>query len=81
MSRAPRLDDLHQLRVPTDVRMSPDGERVCFVVTAGAPSKDGYRMSLSGSRFRRVENLEHIRDRFVHVLVKGSTRLPSVPRS
>ncbi len=46
MARAPRADDLYTLRVPTDVRISPDGRRVCFVVKEVAPDKDGYRQSL-----------------------------------
>lgn len=46
MARAPRAEDLYDLRVPTDVRISPDGERICFVVKEPNPDKDGYRNSI-----------------------------------
>src|SRR3954468_23169119 len=46
MSRSPRADDLYALRVPTDVRISPDGTRVVFVVKEPNPDKDGYRTSI-----------------------------------
>jgi acylaminoacyl-peptidase len=45
-SRAPRPEDLYDLRVPTDTAMSPDGRLVAFSVQAVAPGKDGYRTSL-----------------------------------
>jgi dipeptidyl aminopeptidase/acylaminoacyl peptidase len=32
--------------VPTDVRLSPDGQRVAFVVKETAPARDGYRQSI-----------------------------------
>ena len=44
MSRSPRPDDLYALRVPIEVRISPDGSRVAFVVKESAPGKDGYRI-------------------------------------
>ncbi len=46
MSRSPRPDDLYTLRVPVEVRISPDGSRVAFVVKESAPGKDGYRSSI-----------------------------------
>jgi dipeptidyl aminopeptidase/acylaminoacyl peptidase len=46
MSRAPRAADLYALRVPLDVRISPDGSRVCFVVKESDPDLEGYRTSL-----------------------------------
>jgi dipeptidyl aminopeptidase/acylaminoacyl peptidase len=45
-ARAPRPEDLYDLRVPTDVALSPDGRNVAFCVKAVAPGKDGYRTSL-----------------------------------
>ncbi|MET1232544.1 MAG: S9 family peptidase [Candidatus Limnocylindrales bacterium] len=46
MPRAPRPDDLFSLRVPTQVRISPDGSQVAFTVRASAPRRDGYRHAL-----------------------------------
>jgi dipeptidyl aminopeptidase/acylaminoacyl peptidase len=46
MSRAPRAEDLYSLRVPTDVRISPDGTRVAFVVKEPSPDKDEYRTAI-----------------------------------
>jgi dipeptidyl aminopeptidase/acylaminoacyl peptidase len=46
MPRAPRAQDLYELRVPTEVAISPDGELVAFTVKSVAPGKDGYRQSL-----------------------------------
>ena len=46
MPRAPRPEDLYDLRVPTDVRLSPDGAWAAFTVKSVAPGKDGYRSSL-----------------------------------
>jgi dipeptidyl aminopeptidase/acylaminoacyl peptidase len=46
MPRRPRADDLYALRVPTDVRVSPDGDRVAFAVKATAPGKDDYRIAI-----------------------------------
>ena len=46
MPRAPRPEDLLDLRVPTQVRISPDGAQVAFVVRAAAPGRDGYRHAL-----------------------------------
>ena len=46
MARAPRPEDLYDLRVPTDLDLSPDGRWVAFAVKSVAPGKDGYRGSL-----------------------------------
>jgi dipeptidyl aminopeptidase/acylaminoacyl peptidase len=46
MPRAPRPEDLYDLRVPTDARISPDGRWVTFAVKSVAPGKDGYRGAL-----------------------------------
>ncbi|MEO7118750.1 MAG: S9 family peptidase, partial [Candidatus Limnocylindrales bacterium] len=46
MPRAPRADDLYALRVPTDVRISPDGRWACYVVKEPGPDKDDYRQSI-----------------------------------
>ncbi len=43
MSRAPLPADLYDLRVPTEVRLSPDGRLVAFTVKAVGPAKDDYR--------------------------------------
>ena len=45
-ARAPRPEDLYDLRVPTDLSLSPDGRWVAFSVKVAAPGKDGYRSSL-----------------------------------
>jgi len=45
-ARAPRPEDLYELRVPTQLDLSPDGRNVAFCVKAVAPGKDGYRSSL-----------------------------------
>ncbi len=44
--RSPRPEDLYDLRVPTDLDVSPDGWFVAFSVKATAPGKDDYRSSL-----------------------------------
>ncbi len=44
--RLPRPEDLYDLRVPTQLDLSPDGRFVAFAVKAIAPAKDGYRTSL-----------------------------------
>jgi dipeptidyl aminopeptidase/acylaminoacyl peptidase len=44
--RAPRPEDLYELRVPTDLALSPDGRSVVFVVKIAAPGVDGYRSAL-----------------------------------
>jgi dipeptidyl aminopeptidase/acylaminoacyl peptidase len=46
MPRAPRPEDLYDLRIPVDVRLSPDGRWVALSVKSVAPGKDGYRTSL-----------------------------------
>jgi dipeptidyl aminopeptidase/acylaminoacyl peptidase len=46
MSRSPLASDLASLRVPTDVRLSPDGSQACFVVKETTPDQVGYRMAL-----------------------------------
>ncbi len=43
MSRPPLPSDLHDLHVPTEVRLSPDGRWVAFTVKATGPAKDDYR--------------------------------------
>ena len=43
MSRLPLPSDLHDLRVPTEVRLAPDGRWVAFTVKAAGPGKDDYR--------------------------------------
>lgn len=45
-ARSPRPEDLYDLRVPTDLAVSPDGRFVAFSVKSVAPGKDGYRTSL-----------------------------------
>jgi dipeptidyl aminopeptidase/acylaminoacyl peptidase len=45
-ARAPRPEDLYDLRVPTETALSPDGRFVAFTVKAVAPGKDGYRTAL-----------------------------------
>ncbi len=44
--RPPRAEDLYDLRVPTDLDLSPDGRFVAFALKAPAPAKDSYRTSL-----------------------------------
>ena len=46
MPKSPTAADLASLRVPTDVRLSPDGRFACFVVKSGAPDQSGYRSAL-----------------------------------
>jgi len=46
MPRSPRPDDLYALRVPIEVRISPDGSRIAYAVQETAPDKDGYRVSI-----------------------------------
>jgi dipeptidyl aminopeptidase/acylaminoacyl peptidase len=46
MPRAPRPEDLLDLRVPMNLRISPDGAQVAFVVRSAAPARDGYRHAL-----------------------------------
>ncbi|CAN5827898.1 S9 family peptidase [soil metagenome] len=46
MPRAPQPADLYQLRVPTDVALSPDGSQVVFTQLEVNPQRDGYRTSL-----------------------------------
>ena len=45
-ARSPRPEDLYDLRVPTELSLSPDGRLVAFSVKSVAPGKDGYRTSL-----------------------------------
>ena len=45
-ARAPRPEDLYDLRVPTDTAISPDGRWVAFSVKSVAPGKDGYRSAI-----------------------------------
>jgi dipeptidyl aminopeptidase/acylaminoacyl peptidase len=46
MPRPPRPDDLYALRLPTDVRLSPDGSRIVYSLQESAPDLDAYRFSL-----------------------------------
>ena len=46
MPKKPAAADLASLRVPTDLRLSPDGRFACFVVKAPAPDLAGYRTAL-----------------------------------
>jgi dipeptidyl aminopeptidase/acylaminoacyl peptidase len=46
MPRDPVPSDLYDLRVPTDVRLSPDGRWVAFSVKGVGPDKDDYRESV-----------------------------------
>jgi len=39
-----------------------------------------HELTRSGTPFRRVENIVQVRDRFVHFLLKGSRRLPALPK-
>ncbi len=43
MPRLPLPSDLYDLRVPTEVRLSPDGRWVAFSVKGVGPGKDDYR--------------------------------------
>jgi dipeptidyl aminopeptidase/acylaminoacyl peptidase len=45
-ARAPRPEDLYDLRVPVDLALSPDGRWVAVAVKSVAPGKDGYRTAL-----------------------------------
>ena len=46
MPKKPSASDLASLRVPTDVRLSPDGRFACFAVKSAAPDGAGYRSAL-----------------------------------
>ncbi len=46
MPKLASASDLASLRVPTDVRLSPDGRQACFVVKETAPDGAGYRSAL-----------------------------------
>ncbi len=46
MPRSPRPDDLYQLRVATQPRLSPDGSLAVVTVQTVAPGFDGYRQAL-----------------------------------
>jgi len=41
-----RPEDLHRFRIPTDPRLSPDGDLVAFTVQVVTPSRDGYRHAI-----------------------------------
>jgi acylaminoacyl-peptidase len=45
-TRSPRAEDLYDLRIPTELELSPDGRFVAFSVKAAAAGKDGHRTSL-----------------------------------
>src|SRR5437762_10867178 len=44
--RAITPDDLYALRIPSDVQLSPDGERVAYVLTTIEREADEYRSSI-----------------------------------
>jgi len=46
MPKLPTAGDLASLRVPIDVRLSPDGRFACLVVKSSAPDQTGYRTAL-----------------------------------
>src|ERR671914_3064915 len=46
MARPPRPDDLYELRVPIELRVSPDGRHVAFTLQSSAPRRDGYRTAI-----------------------------------
>ena len=46
MSRPARPEDLYDLRIATDPRLSPDGRLVAFTVQVAAARRDGYRHSI-----------------------------------
>ncbi len=46
MSRPVRPEDLYDLRIATDPRLSPDGRLVAFTVQVAAARRDGYRHSV-----------------------------------
>jgi dipeptidyl aminopeptidase/acylaminoacyl peptidase len=46
VGRAPRPEDLYDLRIPLETAISPDGRWVAFAVKSVAPNKDGYRTAL-----------------------------------
>ena len=46
MARPARPEDVYRFRIPTEPRLSPDGDRVVFTVKAASPRHDGYRTAL-----------------------------------
>jgi dipeptidyl aminopeptidase/acylaminoacyl peptidase len=46
MPRPPRPDNLYELRVPIELRVSPDGRHVAFTLQSSAPRRDGYRTAI-----------------------------------
>ncbi|HET9435724.1 MAG TPA: S9 family peptidase [Candidatus Limnocylindrales bacterium] len=44
--RAPRPDDLHRLRIPTDPRLAPDGRSLVCTLQHVTPAHDGYRTAI-----------------------------------
>jgi dipeptidyl aminopeptidase/acylaminoacyl peptidase len=46
VSRPPLPADLFDLRVPMDLRLSPDGAWAVFTIRSAAPRRDGYRFAL-----------------------------------
>lgn len=46
MSVPARPEDLHRFRIPTDPRLSPDGDLVAFTVQVVTPVRDGYRHAI-----------------------------------
>ncbi len=48
MPRSLQPDDLYRLRVPSQVRLAPDGRLAVFALQAAAASRDGYIHSIWG---------------------------------
>jgi dipeptidyl aminopeptidase/acylaminoacyl peptidase len=46
MSRPPQPEDLYRFRIPTDPRLSPDGEMVAFTIQSAARGRDAYRHAI-----------------------------------
>ena len=46
MSRPPQPEDLYRFRIPTDPRLSPDGEWIAFTVQAATRGRDAYRHAI-----------------------------------
>ena len=46
MARPARPEDVYRFRIPTEPRLSPDGDRVVFTVKTATAGHDGYRTGL-----------------------------------
>ena len=82
MARAPRPEDLYDLRIPTDLDLSPDGRFVAFSVKSVAPGKDGYRSSLwlAHDRWQRARAAADRRQQERHDAALVARRVaPGVP--